>query len=59
LEKAICEANIQITGHLFNKSVQILAFADDVDMVARSKVALTQSFLALENAANEMGLRVN
>jgi hypothetical protein len=30
-----------------------------VDIVARSKAALTQAFLALENTVNKMGLRVN
>jgi hypothetical protein len=46
-------------GHLFNKSVQILASADGVDIVASYKVALTEAFLALENSASKIGLRVN
>jgi hypothetical protein len=59
LEKAVHEANIQITGHLFNKSVQTLDYTDDIDIVARSKAALTQTFVAPENTTNKMGLRVN
>jgi hypothetical protein len=37
MEKAVREADIQITGNLFHKSVRILACADDVDIVARCK----------------------
>jgi hypothetical protein len=59
LKKAAREANIQITGHVFNKSVQTLACADDVDIVTGSKAVLIQAFLALESAANRMGLSVN
>jgi hypothetical protein len=59
LEKAVHEANIQITGHLFDKSVQTHDYTDNIDIVARSKVALTQAFVAPENTTNKMGLRVN
>jgi hypothetical protein len=59
LEKAIREANIQITGHIFHKLVQILAYADDVDTRARTKAALIEAFSALEKSAKKMGLRIN
>jgi sorting nexin-29 len=56
LEKAVREANIQITGHIFHKSAQILACADDVDIVARTEAALIE---ALEKSAKKMGLKIN
>jgi hypothetical protein len=59
LEKTVREANIRITRHLFNKSVQTLVCADDVNIVTRSKAVLTQAYLALENAADKIGVRVN
>lgn len=36
LEKAIWDMGIQTTGHIFNKSVQLLAYADDINIIARS-----------------------
>jgi hypothetical protein len=59
LEKAVREANIQITGHIFHKSAQILAYADDVDIVATTKAALLEAFSALEKLAKKMGLKIN
>jgi hypothetical protein len=59
LEKAIREANIQVTGHIFHKSPQILAYADDVDIVARTKAALIEAFSALGKSAKKMGLKIN
>jgi rRNA maturation endonuclease Nob1 len=50
---------LKLTEHLSDESVQILAYADDVDIVAKSKVALTEAFFALENAASKIGLRSN
>ena len=35
-------------GTIFNKSVQILAYADDIDITARTESTLKESFLALE-----------
>jgi hypothetical protein len=59
LEKAVREANTQITGHIFHKSAQILADADDVNMVARTKAALIEALSALEKSAKKMGLKIN
>jgi sorting nexin-29 len=59
LEKAVREANIQITGHIFHKSAQILAYADDADAVARTKAALIEAFSALEKSAKKMGMKIN
>jgi sorting nexin-29 len=36
-----------------------LAYADDIDIIARSRKALKEAFLSLERAAKEMGLRIN
>jgi hypothetical protein len=36
-----------------------LAYADDIDIIARTRKALKEAFLSLERAAREMGLRKN
>ena len=59
LEKAVRRAGIQTNGTIFYKSVQLLAYADDIDIIARSRMALKEAFLSLEGAAREMGLRIN
>lgn len=48
-----------INRHVFNKSAQIIAFADDVDIVARSKAASIEVFAALEKSAKKMGQKIN
>jgi len=59
LEKVVRNMEIQTSGTIFYKSVQLLAYADDVDIIARSRAALKEAFLSLERAAGEMGLRIN
>ena len=59
LEKIIRDAGIQTRGTIFYKSVQILAFADDIDIIARSERDLIKSFSLLKNAAGNMGLKIN
>jgi hypothetical protein len=34
-------------------------YADDIDIIARSRKSLKEAFLSLERAAREMGLRIN
>lgn len=58
-EEAVRQSGIQIGASLFNRVVQILGYADDLDIAARSERALREAFLALEASARNMGLVVN
>ncbi|GFS47374.1 putative endonuclease-reverse transcriptase [Trichonephila clavipes] len=51
--------NIHIRGNIFNKSIQLLVFANDIDIIARTPTALRQAFLSLEKVALRMGLKFN
>ena len=46
-----------ITDVIFYKSVQILAYADDIDIIARSRTALKEAFPSFERAAEKNGLK--
>ena len=59
LEKVVGNAGIQTNGTVFYKSVQLLAYADDIDITARSQAALKEAFIPLERAVGEMGLKIN
>jgi hypothetical protein len=43
----------------FLKSVQIIAYADDVVLIARTRRDLVEGFRSLESAAMRIGLRIN
>ena len=55
LEKVIRESNIDTRGTIFNKSVQLLAYADDIDIIGRSERAVRETFSRLEKEAKKMG----
>lgn len=59
LEKVVRSSGIQTTGTIYNRLVQILGYADDIDIVARSYSALKEAFLQLMEAADDMGLTIN
>jgi hypothetical protein len=59
LEIVVRKAGIQTNGTIFYKLVHLLAYADDIDIIARSRKTLKEAFLSLERAAREMGLRIN
>jgi hypothetical protein len=59
LEKIIREANINQRGNIFYKSVQILAYEDDIDIISRSPKSLQEATTALDRAAKMMGLEIN
>jgi sorting nexin-29 len=59
LEKIIREANINQHGNIFYKSVQILANADDIDIISRSLKSLQEATTALDRVARRMGLEIN
>ncbi|GFU84442.1 uncharacterized protein TNCV_1066241 [Trichonephila clavipes] len=56
LEKVARDSNINTSGNIFDKSIQLLAFADDVDVIARTPTAQRHAFLSLEKEALRMGL---
>jgi sorting nexin-29 len=59
LEKIIRDANINQCGNIFYKSVQILAYADDIDIISRSLKSLQEATIALDRATRRMGLEIN
>jgi hypothetical protein len=59
LEKIICEANINQHGNIFYISVQILAYADNIDIISRSPKSLQEATTGLDEAARMVGLEIN
>jgi hypothetical protein len=43
----------------FYKSVQILAYADYIDIIGRAQKAMKEAFTNLEKAARKMNLQIN
>jgi len=59
LEKVVRNAGKQKSVTIFYKSVELLAYADDIYIIARSRTTLKEAFLSIERATGEMGLRLN
>lgn len=59
LEMIMVTSNIETSNIIYNKSSQILGYADDLDVIGRKTSDVTEIFLAIEKTANSVGLRVN
>jgi hypothetical protein len=59
LEVIVRQANLQTTGTIFNKETQLLAYADDIDIVGRSQSAVRDADLALKKEAATVELKIN
>lgn len=59
LEKAIRDSGIQTSHTIFSRTVQLLGFADDLDIVSRSRPALVEATINLMSTASSMGLSIN
>jgi hypothetical protein len=59
LEKVITDAGIQRGGTVYYKLIQLLGYADDIDIAARTPVALKEVFVSLKKAVKRVGLLVN
>ena len=46
-------------GIVHNKSIQILTYVDNLDIISRSKQAVTESFVAIQTEAEKIGLIIN
>ena len=59
LEGVCRKARIQLEGTIFSKSSQLLAYADDIDIVGRNFRAVSDTYNKLEREALRLGLQVN
>lgn len=59
LEKAIRESGIRTKYTILNGPIQLLAYADDIDIMSRTMLGLIEAFTSLEKAAKHMGLQIN
>ncbi|GFV01149.1 putative endonuclease-reverse transcriptase [Trichonephila clavipes] len=59
IKKVVRYSNINTRGNSYNKSIQLLAFADDIDIIVRTPVAPRQPFLSLKKEILRMGLKIN
>jgi len=50
---------LNITGHIGTKSTQIFAYADDVAILSRNKIALKDALGNIESEARKRGLLIN
>ena len=59
MESVLRKADVHRNGTIFYKSVQILAYANDIDVIGRMMRDVTAAFSAIERASAKMGLAVN
>ncbi|XP_054085666.1 LINE-1 retrotransposable element ORF2 protein isoform X1 [Zeugodacus cucurbitae] len=59
LEKIIRAAELNREGTIFYKSVQLLAYADDIDIIGSNNRAVCSAFSRMDKEAKRMGLEVN
>lgn len=59
LERVVQRAGVDTRGTIFTKSTQILGYADDIDIIARSHRAVIETFVKIKEEAMRVGLRVN
>jgi hypothetical protein len=57
--KAIRDSGTERRGIIYHKSIQVLAYADDIDITGRTTRAVKEAFVNLKSAAKEMGLTIN
>jgi hypothetical protein len=48
-----------VISAIFTKSMQMLGFADDIDIIGRNTRAVKDAYSKLEREANRIGLHVN
>jgi hypothetical protein len=58
LEVIVRREYLKTTGAIYNKETQLLAYADDIDIVGRSQPAVRNAYLALEIEAAKVRLKI-
>jgi hypothetical protein len=55
----ICYARSRSAGTIYTKETQLIAYADDIDIVGRSQSAVQDAYLALEREAPKVEFKKN
>jgi hypothetical protein len=59
LEKIMRSIEINRGGTLFNRTLQYLAYADNVNLISRNTRELSKAFIAMEAESKKAGLIIN
>ena len=59
LERIVQNSTVNTRGTIFQRSIQLLGYADDIDIIGRSKRDVSGAFLRIATEAKKMGLVVN
>ena len=59
MESVLRKSGVHRNGTIFYKSVQLLAYADDIDIIMRTMRDVTAAFSAIERKSAKMGLAAN
>ena len=59
LEMIVRRAGIDTKGKIFTKSVQLLGFADDIDIITRNLATVKETYTRLKAEAMQMRLTMN
>jgi len=59
LEYVIRQLSVQTTSTIFHKSVQLIGYADDINIMGRTKRAISEAYGELKERAKEVGLIIN
>jgi hypothetical protein len=53
------DSGIETNGIICNKTIQILAYADDITFVRKTTCVLKEAIINLSKAVKEIGLKIN
>ena len=59
MESVLRKTGVHRNGTIFQKNVQLIAYADDIDIIGRTKRDVTAAFSAIEPESTNLGLTVN
>ena len=59
LERAIRDSKVDTSGIIFYKSTQILAYADDTDIIGLRLSYVAEAYQGIEQAAENLALQIN
>ena len=59
LEYVIRQLSVHVTSTIFYKSVQLIGYADDINIMGRTKRAISEVYGELKEKAKEVGLNIN